>query len=375
MLKKLNAKALRSNLILSIALILIGAVILALSLPGIAGAAKGAEDAGTLHAPQMEGRYIEAEINFIWEPFAYVGDSEEDMEEVLYMVAIHPLESMDDFAAAEYIGLSVSGSLIKQTEALYERTNTAWESWDAADLGESVVIRGVVEAMDSEEQDFFEDLLVESGMEEANALPLILRAGTVPGGQTGFGSVVMTLFGAALLVWAAVLLVRTFSGYYQKDIRSFCAAAADPAYAMAGLEEFYAAAEPLPGDIRIDAHRLLLIDNLHARLLDPAGVIWVYTDAIRRRVNGIPVGTAYVTVLVDATGRRYRVTMRSKAEAEAAVDALFPLLPGAVFGYSRDYERMLKTDLSALAPLAAQQHAPQPEAELPPVPPVPVSAE
>ena len=55
---------------------LIGAVILALSLPGIAGAAKGAEDAGTLHAPQMEGRYIEAEINFIWEPFAYVGDSE-----------------------------------------------------------------------------------------------------------------------------------------------------------------------------------------------------------------------------------------------------------------------------------------------------------
>ena len=70
MLKKLNAKALRSNLILSIALILIGAVILALSLPGIAGAAKGAEDAGTLHAPQMEGRYIEAEINFIREPFA-----------------------------------------------------------------------------------------------------------------------------------------------------------------------------------------------------------------------------------------------------------------------------------------------------------------
>ncbi len=363
MFKKLNAKPLRANLVLSVILILIGAIILGGVLPGVAASAQGAEKAAALHIGEMEGRYVEAEINFIWEPFAYTGDTEETADAMFYMVAIHPISHMDDFETAEYIGLEVSGKALEAANVLYERTNIAWNTWDVADLGKSIVVKGVVESMDSEEQEFFDELLVESGMEDVAVLPLILRNGTVPGGQSNVGAWLIALLGTALVAWAAVLLVRAFSGYYQKDLRAWCAASVDPAAAQAELEEFYAFTEPLPGDIRINDRWLLFVSEQHARLLDPTQVVWAYTSAVKHRTNGIPTGTTYAVVFVDAGGKRYNVPVRKQADAQTTLNALFPLLPGTLFGYNAAYEKMPGVNNAALAQLAAEQHAAQPAAE------------
>ena len=71
MFKELNRKVLPTTLVLFIVLLAMGLLMLFAAVPGLSAEA---EPAIGLDIADMEGRYIESEINFIWEPFAFMGD-------------------------------------------------------------------------------------------------------------------------------------------------------------------------------------------------------------------------------------------------------------------------------------------------------------
>ncbi len=360
MLKKLKNKSIRKSLLSGILLLALAAALLWSTDFGVLTLLKGPEKAESLSVQEMDGRYVEAEFNFIWEAFAYIGDSEEEAEEMLYMVALEPLADMNDFETARYIGIAVRGSAIQEAAALYARGSIAWETWDAAYLGSTMKVRGVAESLSGSELQFFNELLEESGMTGYDVTPLLLRDGTVPGGETSFSLWLLTLLAAVLAVSALVSMAKSFAGTYQKDLRAWCAASVDPQAAEAQLEEFYYGTQPLAGDLRINDRWVMFPEGQYTRLLTPEDVVWVYTSATRHRTNGIPTGTTYALVLADAAGKRHTLPMRREALAKETAEALFPLLPGAVFGYDEQREKLYRSDRAALTAIAEAQHAPAP---------------
>lgn len=359
MFKELNRKVLPTTLVLFIVLLALGLLMLFAAVPGLSAEA---EPAAGIDIADMEGRFIESEINFIWEPFAFMGDenaTEEDASEMWYMAAIHPIDTMDDYMTAQYIAIAFSGSAMQKASELYYRTNLAWETWNTNDLGASLPVRGVVEKMTGDELQFFNEMLAESGMEAAYTQPLVLHDGSVPGGESSFSMWFLAAAGLAFVVWAAVLLIRALNGHYQADLRRWCAASADPVTAEAQLEEFYASAEVLPGNIRVNDRWVLLMEGMYARLLPVEEILWVYTRQIRHRVYFIPVGTSYGLVFVGRDNKRHTVAIRKKEDAAAAIETLFPLLPDTVFGYDQRYEKLLQVDPAAFAQMAAAQHTPE----------------
>lgn len=357
MIQKLKQQTLRRTLVQAVLYLVLAAVLLALTGFGIVDLLRGPRPLESYAPEELEGKYVEATINFLWEPYCYAGEDEDNATEIQYMAAATPLTDMEAFDTAEYIGVAFQKSEIDAAAALYKRGVLAFNStWDAADLGKPMVVRGTVEQMNEDEQGFYEELLEETGMEDVAGLRLVLRSGKLPGGSRG---VVIFLTAAALflLVLAVVRLVKALTGAYQKDVTRYCAAAADPEAMQARLEELYQGTQPLPGGIYADRERVLFPEKLYTRVLDADRIAWVYMHATQKRVYGISAGTAYELVLTDTAGKRRQVAQRSEADASAALHALFDLLPHAVFGYDVLWEKLFKNDRAAFAALAARQHA------------------
>ncbi len=365
MFKALNKKPIRNSIISAIILVMLAGVLLVMSDFGIFTVLRGAQPIGNYSLDELQGKYVEMEVNFVWEPYCYVGDTEETATEIQYMVATQKLETMDDFETADYIGVAISKSKFDEMDALYKRGILAFNStWDVADLGQTVTFRGVVDAMDSQETSFYRELLRETDMDTCSYAMLILRDGTTPAGNPA-AVWLFTLGALALVAIAVVKLVKAFTGAYQKDIRAYCAATADPEGTQARLEEFYTGTAPLPGDIRADSEHVMFCEGNHARILNTNEVLWVYTSAVRHRTNGIPTGTTYSLIMADANGKRHSISMNNEADAMNATQGLFPLLTQAVFGYDAQREKMFKKDRAAFAAIAQAQHAPQPVEEAP----------
>ena len=333
MLKKLRAISIRKSLLTGILLLSLAAALLWSTDFGVLSLLKGPDSVRDVAVHELEGRYVEAEINFIWEPFAYIGDTEESAEEMLYMAALEPLTDMDEFETARYIGIAVRGSALQEAAELYARGSLAWEAWDADFLGGTMKLRGVVESLSGSELQFFNELLDESGMTGYDVTPLLLRNGSVPGGENAFSLWLITLIAAALAATALVKLTKSILGSYQQDLRAWCAASVDPQAAEAQLEEFYYGTQPLAGDIRINDRWVIFPEGPYTRLLEPERIVWVYTSTTRHRTNGIPTGTTYALVLAESARKRHTIPMRREALAKETAESLFPLLPNAVFGY------------------------------------------
>ncbi len=359
MIKALNKKPVRSSIGWGIVMVLVAVLIIAVFAGDLAAVSKGPAPVTNYNTvDELEGEYIEAEINFLWEPFCYVAEqdeTEEDAEEIMYMAAILPLDNMDNVLDVPYIAVSFKGGLIDDAEDLYKRGNLAFNTWDAADLGASMTVKGMVELMDGEEQAFFNEMLIESEMTDYVDNVLILRTGTAPGGGS-FTAYSMTAVAALLMIIAIFRIYKAFSGGYQKDIRAYCEASGNPEGTLSALEEFQATTLPLPGGIHANARWLLFTEGLNARVVDTSNVRWVYTSAVRHRTNGIPTGTTYSVVIRTADGKMYNVPVRREAEAKAVAGALFPVLPSAVFGYSDQLESLYKQNGAAFADIAANQH-------------------
>lgn len=372
MLKELNKKPLRNSIIWAVIFVAIAGFLLYSTGFGIFVILKGADPAESYSLDELEGKYVKLETNFIWEPFYYVGDTEASATEMGYMIATTKLENMEDFVDADYIAVAVKRGRFDEVEDLYDRGTLAFQgTGDAADLGNPLTFTGVVRQMDREELRFYNELLVDTGMDEGvSVATLILEDGSGPktGNNADLGTIyVMSAIALALIVVAVVKVIKGCTGAYQKNLRAFCAASGDPTGTMARLEDFYANTRPLPGGIRADEELILFITGNDACVMHTEDVAWVYTSAIQHRRNGIPTGTTYSLMLADKAGKRYTISQSTESDSKEALQGLFPLCRNAVFGYDAQREKMFKKDRAAFAQIAAQQHQPVPVEQPQPV--------
>ncbi len=357
MKKDLNRKPMLSCLIWGIVMLLVAAWISFNSISTIITMDNPVKLSGlTLEeVKELKGQYVEAEINFIVEPFCYSGSSEENPSEIQYIVATQPVSTLYDIILSDYIGVSISSyTLMKEMKALYDRGNTAIANMNIDDLGESIVLKGMIDSMDPEEAGFFNTVLSEIEWTEASHAPFILRAGKEPG--MGSLSVFALMLAVTLIIVALLRFIKLLLGGYQRDIKSFCKETISPDATMDALEYFYKNTTPLPfpGDIRINNRWIMFQEKLDTRILNIENVCWVYPYSNTRKMNGILYYRKRGLVLCTKYDQ-YHISM-SEDDIASVIEMLFPMLPYAVFGYNDTLDSLYPRKIQELTALAIVQH-------------------
>jgi uncharacterized protein DUF6709 len=72
-------------------------------------------------------------------------------------------------------------------------------------------------------------------------------------------------------------------------------------------------------------------------------IVWVYKKVTKHSVNFIPTGKSYASVLVGRHGQRIEVKLSNKT-ADELLSELVVRVPWAVYGFSREIERVWKDD-------------------------------
>lgn len=364
MLKELNKKPRRNAIIWAVILVALAVFMLYSTDFSIFTVLKGPEPITNYAVEDLEGKYVKAEVNLVWQPLWYTGDSEETATESGYMVATELITDVNDVFTADIICVSVSKSKIQTMEDMWQRGNLVYEgTGDANDLGQSITLTGVVRRIASDERSFYSEAESYYGPSSDWGLAthdLVLVDGMGPGGKDNAATYVFSGIALVLVLFAIFKLVKAFTGGYQKDVRAYCAATGDSQQAMEHLENFWATTPALPGGIHANEELVMFMEGDNARVMPPQNIVWVYGSTITHRRNGIPTGRTYQLILADNVGKRHTVSMNSEDDSKQAQQALFPLLTGAVFGYDAERERMFKKDRAAFAQVAVQQHMPAP---------------
>ena len=249
MLQSLKQKTLVGKLwaiiVLAVAAIFIGVVFG----PGIAKMIAGPTHFAPLDdhdVLSLQGQYLEADIDTLIDYYAETVRSESGKrDEVSAREYIMPINTPD---ATIYIGLEVPASKIDDAEAVVDDTARMLDDedgsyeWD----GSYVTVRGTLKRMDDETKQLWEDYFIDAGFsyddigleDGCTFLPLVLTDDEIDGSDTfvlGFMGIVMLLV-LALLIW---FVVRSLTGGFQKQIRRYIAATADPEGTEQALDRFY----------------------------------------------------------------------------------------------------------------------------------------
>ena len=371
MLQSLKQKTLVGKLwaiiVLAVAAIFIGVVFG----PGIAKMIAGP----TYFAPlddydvlSLQGQYLEADIDTLIDYYAETVVSESGKrDEVSAREYIMPINTPD---ATIYIGLEVPASKIDDAEAVVDDTARMLDDedgsyeWD----GSYVTVRGTLKRMDDETKQLWEDYFIDAGFsyddigleDGCTFLPLVLTDDEIDGSDTfvlGFMGIVILLV-LALLIW---FVVRSLTGGFQKQIRRYIAATADPEGTEQALDRFYEDTMQ-DGKVRMSRSWLMYDKGGNSWVLAGDDVVWAYQYTVRHKAYGIlTVNKELMVRVFGAKEKRacHDIYVRNEDEAQEILQQMARTYPDALIGYDKDIERKYHANPAAFhQAVITARHAP-----------------
>lgn len=324
----------------ALALLAAGLLVLAIHLPGLRMLAAGPADLYTLGTDGLEGQYVAARVDIIYDWYAETVRRDNNGGE--YTLRREYIIPVGD---SGYMGMEVLSAQLADAEAVLNSTGAVMAGTAQSLDGSSVVVRGTILPMETQTRAYFAtvaDIESLSAADQQRFLPLVLVSGRV--GIYTDTELYLALAGVGLLLLAGLVrLVR--AGFARGPaqpviyLRAIAGAMA-PRLETEELDEFYRRVPPV-GRLRASNRWLLCENGADSWLLYGRDVAWVYREPAGRRRD----------ILLRARspqGRRlrqfYRIPVRNDAEATAVLERLYPLIPGAVFGYRPQWELLYEAD-------------------------------
>ena len=369
MIEQLRQRTLHQKLWLVLAL---AAAAVALFVWTVAGSLplllRGPLQESELTADTLEGSYATIDVDVLVDYYAET-TSDGSVESEEYLMPVYCADQ------TVLVGVKISGSKkIAQADAVLNSTVSVLNGSAKALDGSHLQLTGTFCAMDAQTSSYFTESLTQDGLDQENSLvdgtlPLVFEPDTV-GAQSTFNLVLYTIVSAALLAWAAVVLIRALTGSYQKEITAWCDAQSSPEGAREALDTFYRTAQPFE-NVRADAHFLMYDHGADSWVCPLEDVVWLYQTTTQHRTNGIPTGKTFVVTVWTLAGGKARartIGVRNEAAAREMLQHLAPCLPMALFGYRPEWLGLFRKNPDAFVAqmrAARLQQAQQPEQQTP----------
>ena len=316
----------------------------------------------------LQGQYITMDVDTLIDYYAETVSSESGKrDEVSAREYIMPINTPD---ATIYIGLEVPASKIDDAEAVVDDTARMLDDedgsyeWD----GSYVTVRGTLKRMDDETKQLWEDYFIDAGFsyddigleDGCTFLPLVLTDDEIDGSDTfvlGFMGIVMLLV-LALLIW---FVVRSLTGGFQKQIRRYIAATADPEGTEQALDRFYEDTMQ-EGKVRMSRSWLMYDKGGNSWVLAGDDVVWAYQYTVRHKAYGIlTVNKELMVRVFGAKEKRacHDIYVRNEDEAQEILQQMARTYPDALIGYDQDIERKYHANPAAFhQAVITARHAP-----------------
>ena len=296
----------------------------------------------------LQGQYITMDVDTLIDHYAETVRSESGKrDEVSAREYIMPINTPD---ATIYIGLEVPASKIDDAEAVVDDTARMLDDedgsyeWD----GSYVTVRGTLKRMDDETKQLWEDYFIDAGFsyddigleDGCTFLPLVLTDDEIDGSDTfvlGFMGIVMLLV-LALLIW---FVVRSLTGGFQKQIRRYIAATADPEGTEQALDRFYEDTMQ-DGKVRMSRSWLMYVHGRDSWVLAGDDVVWAYQYTVRHKAYGIlTVGKEMMVRVYGATEKNacHDISVKNEDEAQEILRQMQSTYPDAMIGYDAEIEK------------------------------------
>lgn len=339
MLEHLCRATARKKLTLAGILLLIAALITFRYWAGFAALVQGPQDLYTLDVASLEGRYVAARVDIIYDWYAESVRRGDETETPVRREYIIPVGSFS------FMGMEVPSDRFDEADAVLDSTLADYQGYGGD--GSELTVRGTIRQMDARTLDYYYQVVGYDDLSEADRqrfLPLVLVADEV----AGYPVSSLTTGALALAAFTLPSLLLVLSALFGKGPRQPSAyleslAARAQAPSLEELDAFYD--QTIPADsLRLD-RRWLLYENAAASwLLSTRDVAWVYAQPVRRT---IPNGACHVVVCSKSEpGRmaRHLIPLPSQRAAQNVLGRLSAMLPDAVFGYDPRWEPLYRAD-------------------------------
>lgn len=151
--------------------------------------------------------------------------------------------------------------------------------------------------------------------------------------------------GVVLIPIGGFPLIKALRGGYQKQIRDFIAANGCAREA----ERFYYNTTPVWREVRLGRDFVYFRAGSKDILLRPWDVAWAYRHVYTQYVLiVIPIARSYSVVVRTMGGKTYSLTANKKI-ANELLEAMQRVLPGTLFGYDSNLEKVYKENRQAFA--------------------------
>ena len=318
MLEHLRRATARKKLTLAGILLLIAALITFRYWAGFAALVQGPQDLYTLDVDSLEGRYVAARVDIIYDWYAESVRRGDETETPVRREYIIPVGSFS------FMGMDVPSDRFDEADAVLDSTLADYQGYGGD--GSELTVRGTIRQMDARTLDYYYQVVGYDDLSQADRqrfLPLVLVADEV----AGYPVSSLTTGALALAAFALPSLLLVLSALFGKGPRQPTAyletlAARAQAPSLEELDAFYG--QTIPADsLRLD-RRWLLYENAAASwLLSTRDVAWVYAQPVRRT---IPNGACQVVVCSKSElGRmaRHLIPLPSQRAAQNVLGGLF----------------------------------------------------
>lgn len=300
--------------------------------PGYLTLLRGPQDLYTLDAGDLEGRYVAARIDIIYDWYAESVRQEDDFATPVQREYIIPA------GESSFIGLELSSDLFDAAEAVTNHTVGVQIGKESGPNPCELVVRGTIRPMSDQTRSFYykvvgyDDLSPE---DQQRFLPLVLETDII-GSYPASSLLLSALALAAFALPSLGLALSAVLGKGPRQIVNYLGELSPARYEVVAddLDDFYDAAVPADR-MRVSPRWLLYENGASSWLLSTNDVAWVYRESSRRGEN--------IVVCSKSEPRhfsKHRIPVGTQWAADNLLGRLSAVLPEAVFGYDPLWETL-----------------------------------
>ncbi|MCI8464124.1 MAG: hypothetical protein HFG25_14495 [Lachnospiraceae bacterium] len=344
MFDALKKTSIKNCLIIAVICLLAGGALIVWQGKGAFYAVTGYKNFESLAPEQIKGQLVEAHIS---ENFGYyLEEYEKDKNtgrtttKFLYYIIWTGDENATDY---RYMTIKVPVSY-------RSRMNDMAEAYQNGTSVEPITFYGEIKKLDEEENDYFENTLTGLGWTQQEiadgTLPYYINVFASKSSMDGI-AIVLSLVGAALIVFGLVRGIKAFTGGYLKKIKEDINSAG---CTEASAESDYNSAPSYTkkGDLRVGRLFTYHVVGPCPRAIANSKILWAYQNTVTHRTNGVKTGTTYnVMVYVDGQKNPVTLDVPNETTAQDILQRYMTILPWVVVGYTDDLKRMFNKDRAA----------------------------
>lgn len=337
MFEELKKKILKSSLLGSIILILVGL--------GLAGwfaldafyAATGYVDFATLAPDQIKSQLVEANISESLGCYLEAWEKNTKTNQTRTTHYYYIIYTGDE-NSTEWRCMSV-----KVPASLGSKMDTITENTYNEIYSDTLQVAGKIKKLDAEELSYFKSYIREFGLtdeeiEEAT-LPYYIQVYASP---VSMNILYIGLFviGAFLLVFGIFRIAKVAGGSSLKKLRKDMEAAG---YSESMIDSDYRNAKSFDkkGTLKMGRLMTYYITGSDARAIPNNKIMWAYQNTVTHRTNGVKTGTTYNVMIFDEiTPKGHTFAVANESIAQDMLTLINTMLPWVVVGYSDELKKL-----------------------------------